>query len=194
MGLGTLMYTYLKEGKKWNKRGGQLLVLGSVISIINAIDFQNMTWGIIPLIVGIAAIVGLLVILGDNSLVCFMACFITFNLIGAVICGIILWSSYGSYMSVTNFKTTQYQQYVDTVNKYEALISKDRGNGAELTDLKFQGFQQSLAKMIEALRLKVVDFNETVADKRILANNPLIGFLIFPPGPEVELLPLMNQQ
>lgn len=116
--------------------------------------------------------------------------FVITGIISAIILSIIAIGSYSSYMDIKVFKQTKYQQYYDTVVKYNTLVSQKRG-GAELTDLKFQGIQQSIADFIRDCRTKVTTFNTAVEEKRIMSKNCLIGFLIFAPDDNITVLPLI---
>jgi len=112
-------------------------------------------------------------------------------LIGAFVIGICTLNSYRSYMDIKAFYNGGYQQYADTVNEYNRIISTNRGSGQEITDLKFQGFQKSMADLIREQRQQVVNYNRIVVEKRILAQNPLVGCFVFVPDSDMEILPLI---
>jgi len=97
--------------------------------------------------------------------------------------------SCSTYMGLKEYKDGMYQQYSAAVNEYNRIISEQRGSIGEITDLKFQGFQQPMVELIRDHRSKLSYYNRKIIGKRILAKNCLIGFAIFEPDSDMDVLP-----
>jgi len=53
---------------------------------------------------------------------------------------------------------------------------------AAITDIRYNGYQEGIAKMILDLRSKIANYNETVISKRIMVNNFWYSWLVVGPG------------
>lgn len=155
-----------------------------------------MTYGIVFIMLLISGIIGYLSWCGtsDDNIVYRLknarqGAIIPFIILSVIIFVIIPIVSYSNYIVLKQYKSGMYQQYAAAVNEYNRIISEQRGNIGEITDLKFQGFQQPMVGLIKDHRGKLSHYNKNIIGKRILAKNCLIGCVIFEPDSDMDVLP-----
>jgi hypothetical protein len=62
-----------------------------------------------------------------------------------------------------------------------------------MTDFKYQGYQENLAKFITTLRYKVVDYNETIVSKRVMERNWFFNWIIVAPDDDMKILKMISE-
>ena len=131
--------------------------------------------------------------LDERPMNTFMGGIITFCVMSFFMFALTPWISYINYMNLVEYKSGKYEQYADAVQEYNRIISQQRGDG-EITDLKFQGFQQPMMELIKDHRRALTDYNTTLVGKRVLAKNYFIGFLIIEPDDDMQVLPFIIKE
>ena len=108
--------------------------------------------------------------------------FVMVSLIFIAIAVVMAGASYESYVEMREDKATV-EQYANTMKNYEKHGVKEfrsLKNGS-LTDLKYNKYQEQLAKMTIDLRDRIVHYNEIYAGKKAMKDNFFFGlFVIFP--------------
>lgn len=122
-----------------------------------------------------------------------LAAFITFSSVFTLLSSFIAGFSYDSYLDNTSFYTTVVEQYRDAINMYEdkAIIRLDKVKDT-LTDFRYEGYQESIAAMIETLRDKVAHYNKVFVEKRILNDNWFFSWLIINNNENTKLIRLSD--
>ncbi len=108
--------------------------------------------------------------------------FITSVVVAAIIVTSILGASYGSVVTMRK-KLVTIEQYVSSISLYkrEGLIETNRVKSSELTDMKYNQYQDKLGQMIMDLRNHIIEYNDTWAGKKTLKDNLFTNwFVIFP--------------
>lgn len=97
-------------------------------------------------------------------------------------------TSYGTYLGMKGFYEATIHQYRDSVEMYEdkAIIQMDKA----ITDFRYQGYQESMAKFIVDLRSKVVRYNEMYIKKNTMKDNIFFGCYIIGPDEDMRIMEL----
>ena len=98
-----------------------------------------------------------------------------------------------------------YVTYLDTRAQYDAVITQYKGavtmyadyasldmEKATFTDLKYQGYQENIAKVIVSLRREIVSYNKTIIKKRLLDRNPVFNWLIIAPDKDMKIINIVE--
>jgi hypothetical protein len=117
-----------------------------------------------------------------------------------IICSIFLaiilaipWSiSYNTYVGSRAFYDITREQYSSAIVIYQDAAVIDMGEAA-FTDLKYQGYQNNVAKFIENMRFNIVRYNSTVKKKRIMKGNPFFSWLIVAPDEDMKLIRMKTE-
>lgn len=95
--------------------------------------------------------------------------------------------SYRSYVFMKQNAATV-QQYRDSIDMYSerGMFAFQAANGfgiggKEITDLKYQTYQQQMARMIAELREQVAEYNKDLAGKQVMKNHFMWNILIYLP-------------
>lgn len=100
-------------------------------------------------------------------------------------------ASYSNYVDAKTFYTVTKNQYPQAIEMYEdkAVI---KVADISLTDLKYQGYQESMASFIEDFRERVVSYNTTITKKRIYNNNLFFNWFIVMPDDDMKPISLIE--
>ena len=103
------------------------------------------------------------------------------------------------------FVGVSYTTYLDIRAQYDAVISQYRGavtmyadyatldvEKATFTDLKYQGYQENIAKVIADLRREIVCYNKVLIQKRIMDKNPVFSWLIIAPDKDMKIINIVE--
>lgn len=98
--------------------------------------------------------------------------------------------SYANYVKARVFYDSIHKQYHNAVIIYgdKAIIDTERA----LTDFKYQGYQENIARFIKDLRLKVAGYNTNILSKRVLKRNPFLSWYIIAPDPDMKPLSMLK--
>jgi hypothetical protein len=102
---------------------------------------------------------------------------------------IIMWSN--SYNTYVNMKkdAANFEIYADTITSYEKLAVLDTKNlKSELTDLKYQNYQNSIKELVKDLRNSCVNYNRILAGKEAFGNNIIFSWLIVMPDDDMNIV------
>jgi len=112
------------------------------------------------------------------------------NAIIVVAVGCFIMTSYTSYVNARTFYDATLEQYESAITIYEgkAELHVERA----FTDLKYQGYQESMTKFITDLREKVVEYNKNIISKRIMKKNPFFSWLIVAPDDYMKVVRLLD--
>jgi len=104
---------------------------------------------------------------------------------------VIIAISYGGYVQIRTMYEATINQYKEAVTMYvnSAVINVE---DAAMTDFKYQGYQGNVAEFIKDLRVKVVEYNETLIGKRIMKSNFMFSWLIVAPDDDMKILRLSD--
>ena len=152
-----------------------------------------MNYGIVFIVLSITFIVCLLCWVINDTLHKKIKAAIVGGISIPTVCGFIICmcaiTSYNTYLNIARYPVTEYRQSYAAITEYDKIISNKGENTLELTDMKFSGYQKEMARLIREHKYKLVKHNNTIMEKRIVANNILVGFLIFEPDPSMKILP-----
>jgi hypothetical protein len=154
-----------------------------------------MTHGLIYIALGSSALLAFLIFIGNigdrhRSMYATIGASVMM-LIFVVIGAVTACSSYGNYIDIKTYRDSKYMQDFSTIMEFNNIISQSRGKQSEITDLKFQGFQENVAYLIRNHRNNIIKYNERIMGKRIMAKNCLVGFLIFNSEEDMKPLPFV---
>ena len=109
-----------------------------------------------------------------------------------LLCLIITPKSYMSYIQARSFYDATNTQYKESISMYAdravLKVSEDT-----FTDLKYQGYQENIAKLITDLRSKVVWYNDVIIQKRILNKSIAFDWLIITPDDDMKIITMLEQ-
>ncbi len=110
--------------------------------------------------------------------------FFCIHIIGTTIT---LYNSYYSYLDTRAFYTATIEQYTSAVKIYQdkAVIDVE---SAAWTDLKYQGYQDNISKLIIDLRNKIVAYNDMFVKKQVLKKNTFFSWLIVNVDDDMKLI------
>jgi hypothetical protein len=84
-------------------------------------------------------------------------------------------------------------QYGQAVTIYANKATIDvRKVGDTYTDLRFQGYQESMSKLIIDLRDTISRYNASVIEKRVWAKSFFFGWYIVEADPDMKLIDIIN--
>ena len=112
---------------------------------------------------------------------------------GAIIFSIVIliWSiiSYTDYVDMRADWDVVVKQYKQSVTVYsdKAVLSL---NDSSLTDFKYQGYQDNLARFVLDMRWRVSEYNEAYVTATVLKKNPLCSWFISAPDPDMKIIEL----
>ena len=108
--------------------------------------------------------------------------------------GIIWLSSYDYYLELKYFRDAGNDRYVESILAYKkAAVADVREEiGTVITDLKLQGYQQEISKMIEAYRKSIDSYNLVLTKKRQRKSNLMFNWFIVSPDPDMELIKISS--
>jgi hypothetical protein len=111
-----------------------------------------------------------------------------------VITGITWLSSYDYYLDLKYFRDAGNDRHVESILAYKKAAVADMREeiGTVVTDLKLQGYQQEISKMIGTYRDAIDTYNLVLTKKRQRKSNPVFSWFIVSPDPDMELIK-MNQ-
>jgi len=122
----------------------------------------------------------------------FPAAYIWMSMYLAVL-SVFLFISYLSYVNARTFYDATMEQYTSAIEIYEDKAIMDVESAA-WTDLKYQGYQESISKLIVDLRKRIVHYNEKIISKRIMKNNPVFSWLIIAPDADMKLIKMKTKE
>ena len=113
----------------------------------------------------------------------------TSSIISLLIVSIFMIISYDGYIDLKQ-KRVIICQYAESINLYSKLAIPDKNNisSSEITDLKYQNYQESIKELIQDLRRQVVNYNTILIGKRELNNNIVFNWLIIAPDRNMETI------
>lgn len=115
--------------------------------------------------------------------------FIISSIISIAVVGVIVAISYGSYIGLKQ-KNVIIHQYVESINLYSRLAvpNKSVTRSLEITDLKYQNYQESIKELVQQLRGRIVSYNYVLVGKQELNNNIILNWLIIAPDKDMKIL------
>ena len=96
--------------------------------------------------------------------------------------------SYTTYLPLRAFYDVTVNQYRDSITLYKTLAVIDVEDS--MTDFRYEGYQESISRMIIDLREKITWYNNAVVIKRKLKANPFFDWFIIAPDKDMKLLAL----
>ena len=100
---------------------------------------------------------------------------------------IIIGTSYSTYLDTRAFWDVTNEQYTEAIEIYaDRAVLKINEN--TFTDFKYQGYQENIAEFIKDLRHKVVDYNKTIIEKRIMEKSLVFNWLIIAPDDDMRII------
>lgn len=116
--------------------------------------------------------------------------FVCYTALMLFICGVIGGTSYAKYVENRTFLDATVEQYEGAINLYEkhGVINLEKAASMALTDHKYEGYQENMAKFLTTLRQKVTRYNASITSKRIVGNNPLFSWLVIMPDDNMKVL------
>ena len=115
------------------------------------------------------------------------ATIITSGIVSGLLIFIPLICSYDNYLDQRAFYDSVVSQYRDCVSIYKDSVIIDITDEA-LTDLRYQGYQESIAEMIKDLRTQVARYNKGFIKKQRMDENVVFSWLIIAPDKDMKLL------
>lgn len=120
----------------------------------------------------------------DDTLVCAIVC----TVIVTGISILVLATSYQHYIGLKQYHAN-FENHAQTIKKYTKLASNfDNKTTTEITDLKYQSYQNSLKSLIESFRNYCTEYNKVVVGKRTLDNNIIFNWLIIAPDEDMKVV------
>ena len=104
----------------------------------------------------------------------------------------ILFISYQSYVDTRTFYDATMEQYTSAIEIYENKAVIDIESVA-LTDLKYNGYQESVSILIIDLREGIVNYNKEIISKRILKKNIIFSWLIIAPDADMTVITMKGK-
>lgn len=145
----------------------------------------------------------MLLVLGLILIGCAITIFVACNsrnAVGTLICGIIcatvvvvistatLAISYAQYIGLKQYRAN-FENHAQAINEYTKLAANfDKRNATEITDLKYQSYQESLKTLIKDFRNYCTEYNRVVVGKRVLDNNIIFNWLIIAPDEDMKVV------
>lgn len=117
-------------------------------------------------------------------------CAITLSIIASVVLIIAVAASYRSYLDLKRDRVA-IQQHERAINLYLSKAKLEMDSNV-ITDLKYNKYQNNLAKLIRDYRDCVNKYNNNLISKREMNNNFMFNLLVIGPDPdmrEIEINP-----
>jgi len=114
-------------------------------------------------------------------------CIFWFNFVCAVIFSVIIFHSYSSYLDQRSFYDATIEQYATAITMYADYAEIDVESAA-WTDLKYQGYQDNISKLIISLRNRTIEYNEAFVKKNKMHNNPFFSWLVIGMDEDMKLI------
>jgi hypothetical protein len=105
------------------------------------------------------------------------------GVICCVILTIVISASYSSHVTLKR-KLVTIEQYKETINFYakrgisEFTVKDLIVPGREMTDFKYNKYQEQMGKMIIDLRDSIISYNESLTEKKVLNNSWFFSWVI----------------
>lgn len=117
----------------------------------------------------------------DRSTYAITAAFICTMIFGIIV--LATWgASYSTHIGLKQRLVT-IEQYKETINLYAekgvAEFQSPGGSSTELTDLKYNNYQNKMAYMITDLRYEIVKYNENLISKKVLKASWFWNWCVF---------------
>ncbi len=120
----------------------------------------------------------------SETVICATVC----TTIIAFISIVVLSSSYQNYIGLKQYHAN-FENHAQTINKYVKLASNfDKKTATEITDLKYQSYQNSLNTLIKDFRNYCTEYNKVVVGKKTLDNNIIFSWLIIAPDKDMKVV------
>lgn len=103
----------------------------------------------------------------------------------------IIWGkSYSTYLDLQCYRNSEIPLQKEAIQSYKNASIKAIGLDSEtvMTDMKFQGYQQEVAKMIDNLKKTINLYNNELITKRRMKSSPVFSWLIFGPDPYMDII------
>ena len=110
-----------------------------------------------------------------NAVICVIVC----TLVSGILCGAGHFKSYTTYLLLAGQLATieQYKTSIDMYSEKGLNIPA----GEEITDLKYNNYQDQIGKMIRELRDCIVSYNIMYTKKQLLKKSFMFGWYIYLP-------------
>jgi len=99
----------------------------------------------------------------------------------------ILGTSYDSYLNERAFYDATLEQYSTAVVVYENKAVIDIESAA-WTDLKYQGYQDNISKLILDLRNRIIIYNNNFIKMNKMHSNPFFSWLVVPMDDDMKII------
>ena len=95
--------------------------------------------------------------------------------------------SYQSYVDTRTFYDSTVEQYSTAVEMYndKAVIDVE---SAAWTDLKYQGYQDNISKLILDLRNRIIIYNNNFIKMNKMHSNPFFSWLVVPMDDDMKII------
>ena len=117
-----------------------------------------------------------------------IVCSVIFCIIVAIVCG----SSYDTYLNDRSFYSATKEQYHSAIKVYADYAVIDMGKAA-FTDLKYQGYQENIGSFIKNLRNRIIKYNTSIVEKRIIGKNPIFSWFIIEPDEDMVIIKMKSE-
>lgn len=107
---------------------------------------------------------------------------------GLCCCGLVMLTSYVSYLDCRSFYDSSYKQYKNQITLYQEKSKIDTKIEGTYTDLKYQKYQDAMSEKITTFTEKVTSYNESIIKKREMKKNKFISWLIIGPDDDMKEL------
>ena len=116
-----------------------------------------------------------------------------FSAVALFASGMIIWTSYGTYVELRATYDATIEQYASSTEMYgdRAVIDIE---SAAWTDFKYQGYQANVAKFISELRTMLAAYNKDFISKKKYASNWFFGWVIIPPDSDMKIISMKAAQ
>ncbi len=130
-------------------------------------------------------IIGLFLLsMKDNEVI---GVFLVAGFISLFFISVTIGKSYTTYLNARAFWDVTNEQYTEAIEIYaDRAVLKINEN--TFTDFKYQGYQENIAEFIKDLRHKVVDYNKTIIEKRIMEKSLVFNWLIIAPDDDMRII------
>ncbi|MBI4149262.1 hypothetical protein HY491_02340 [Candidatus Woesearchaeota archaeon] len=117
------------------------------------------------------------------------------GLIFLFILGVIVpWVSWEWYLDHRAFYDATREQYASAIGMYQdRAVLEIRPSTITFNELRYEGYQHNIARLIDELRERVVAYNEGIVKKRRRDANPFFSWMIIAPDDDMKLIELRIQ-
>lgn len=116
------------------------------------------------------------------------------SIMASIVLCIFVLESYLNYVELKQREITIHQ-YAENINLYSKLATSFKGDDqlpSELTDFKYQSYQEGIKELSQQLRGEVVKYNKTLIGKRILENGIVFNWLITMPDKNMKVIKMRD--